>query len=412
MSTPGLWTADKTRLMKFREKIPPVHAKAFSGDINKTNLPEMIQELHVQLQAYNILELAEFPGAVLPSLQGAASTDAPPAPVGAEPADHRLARLAAFIGAQFMILLSLVSGTARDFVIPFSHLPSFSTEPAKETIVNKLRAKFVPSSYPMLVQAKITKFTAPPSLRPSAALDVLVKLNLHLEKGARFTDGQLRTFFSNALDHQIQDALVLVTEQNLDAYAAQADLVFDRPTFTPSKAAFPVMAMQHGHAQNEHYNQSPQGRSTHNPFQQRTSPGRHNSDAFYMGRPRTPTGGTSDNGVCYNCWRDTWATGELDHVSSNCPNPRVPRPADFWKERNNDVRNKLAELATLKRSATSSSFSGSDSRRQRVNSPASVGFKSQTDLAERVAALEMQLNRDSADSSDDLNLNDQSASAH
>jgi hypothetical protein len=169
-------------------------------------------------------------------------------------------------------------------------------------------------------------------LRPSAALDLLVKLNLQLDGDARFTDGQLRTFFSIALDQQIQDALVLVTEQNLDAYAAQADLVFDRPTFTPSNAAFPVMGMQHRHAHNGHYNQSHQGRSNNT-------------------------------------------------------------------------------LATLKRSATSSSSSGSDSRRQRVHSPASVGFSSQTDLAERVAALEMQLNRDSADSFSDFPLNDQSASA-
>lgn len=389
-----------------------MHAKAFSGDINQTNLPEMIQELHVQLEAHDLLDLVEFPGVALPPPEGASSTALPPAPVGCEPADHRVLRLASLIGAQFMILLSLVSGPARDFVTSFSRLPSYSTDPAKETIVSKLRAKFVPSSYPMLVQAKITNFTAPPSLRPSAALDLLVKLNLQLDEGARFTDGQLRTFFSIALDQQIQDALVLVTEPNLDAYAAQADLVFDRPTFTPSKAAFPVMAMHNSHAHNGHFNQSPQGRSTHNPFQQRTSPGRHNSDASYLGRPRTPTGGTSDNGVCYNCWRDTWAAGELDHVSSNCPNPRVPRPADFWKQRNNDLRNKLAELATLKRSASSSSSSGSDSRRQRVHSPASVGFRSQPDLAERVAALEMQLNRDSADSSDDLHLNDQSASAH
>ena len=414
------WSSDLQRLLKFRDKIPPLHSKAFTGDINTSSLPAMTREFQVQLQARNLLELTEYPGTDLPAPVAHDGVDLPPAPpqrVGAEPVDHRVRRLAAFIGAQFVILLSMVSGAAREFAYDLFTLPSFSNDPTQDTIINQLRAKFLPANYSMLIQRKITSFTAPPTMRPSSILDALRHLNRQLEGDAAFTDGQLRTLFIQILDDKLQQALVLVKVMDLDAYAAEADSVFDQPMFLASLRTVSVNAIQshanqtasvnaiqnhYGNHQSQIRSSRDQGRS--NPFQQRSS------GPSSPGRSASP-GRAHDNGVCYNCWQDTWMKGEMDHTSRNCPNPTAPRPDTIWPDTYRARQNALAELATSKRRASSSSSSGSDSHRQRVGSPATVTFQTnpETTTASRLAALEMHLGLNSDTTP---TLNEPSAPAH
>jgi len=85
------YTADLTRLQRYRDKVQPTNAKAFSGDITNSSFSDMVCELELQLATKDLLEFTEFPGTELPPAANQA-VDPPPAPVlrvGAESADHR-----------------------------------------------------------------------------------------------------------------------------------------------------------------------------------------------------------------------------------------------------------------------------------------------------------------------------------
>jgi len=307
------YTADLTRLQRYRDKVQPTNAKAFSGDITNSSFSDMVCELELQLATKDLLEFTEFPGTELPPA-AIQAVDPPPAPVlrvGAESADHRTRRLAAFIGAQFVILLSLLTFPAREFASKLHKLLSFSLDPTVDTIVNRLRAKFLPANYSRIVHLGITNFHAPPTMRPSSILEKLRHLNRQLVAPAAFSDAQLLTLFIGALDPAIRTPLVLVQETDLDNYAALADAVFDQPLFALASAP-PLIcnALQGsdppGHQQSATSPSRNQGRS--NPFQQYppSSPNRRFGSSSPSRSATPPPRRVHDNGLCYNCKQDIW----------------------------------------------------------------------------------------------------------
>ena len=87
--------------------------------------------------------------------------------------------------------------------------PSLWQHVAVDTIVSRLRHKFLPANYSMLVQLRITNFIAPSTMRPSSILDELRNLNRQFDGPAAFSDATLRTLFIKTLNPKIQEALVL-----------------------------------------------------------------------------------------------------------------------------------------------------------------------------------------------------------
>ena len=261
-------------------------------DVSRTNIIHFQKELILQLRIRDITDFTQYVD---------------------EPEVHRARRWTTFITLQFSVLLPLVTGRCRSFVTNFADLPTYLVTGQQDTILNRIRTAYLPTTFNDQLHLHITHFPACVSARPS---DMLTNLR-ELPVDHRYNNNQLRAIFKRALPAETRLRLVLQPAPTLDSYAEAADLLYDhcRELETTTSTPNSVNAIHTKHSSSSR--------------RQATS--------------------KNNNGVCYTCWEDCWATDQPDHIS-NCPNAKRDKPPGFWKSLR--ANRALIDISARKRKAS------------------------------------------------------------